>query len=297
MRTIRGNLRGAGGVSFFAFQDVITSVTGVVIVIALLLALQIDKIPDPGKGDAAGVPGGISADAESRMASSEELEALDAELAEAKRSLAALQGQKRAVETPEEVAAEITELEKSIARRLAKKRRAEKKLNSNSDAPELRTKAAKVAVLRRQIEEIRKKLDEIQPGNQKLSAQLRELELKVKRAEANLLKARDKQRDLVLIPEMSDTTKEAIVVDVTDRALVVKRFDRGDEQRLASDLAFARYCGRMKSSEHYFVFFVRPSGASRFEDLRKIARKAGFEVGYDAIGEKVKLKIGKKKPK
>ena len=268
MRTIRGNLRGAGSVSFFAFQDVITSVTGVVIVIALLLALQIDKIPDPGKATAAGTPAGVSTDAETPLASSDELERVEAELAEAQRKLAALQAEARSGQTPEEVAAEISELEKRIARRLAKKSRSEEILKSAKLDPQDNAKAAKVAVLQHQIEEIRKKLESIAPENRKLAARLRELETSVKQAEAKLLEAQQKQRQLVLIPELSDTTKEAVIVDVGGDSLVVKRFDRAGEQRLAGGWALTRYCTKLKPSEHYFVFFVRPSGISRFEELR-----------------------------
>jgi hypothetical protein len=297
MRTIRGNLRGSNGVSFFAFQDVIMSVTGVVIVIALLLALQIDKIPDPGSADAAGAPDGISTDAESELASPGDLVKLEGELAAAKRRLAELQAGRRARETVEEIAAEIAQLEKSIARRLAKKKRNEENLNSEKVAPRDRVEAAKIAALQFQLDEARKKLRTMTPENKKLGARLRELEAKVRKTESAVLQSRENARDLVLIPEMTNTTKEAVIVDVTGDSLTARRFDRAGEKRLASDAGFSDFCRRLKPTEHYFVFFVRPSGALRFGNLRKIARRAGFEVGYDAIDEGTKLRIGKRKPK
>lgn len=291
MKSIRGNLRGSNGVSFFAFQDVIMSVTGVVIVIALLLALQIDKVRIPGSPDD---PSSLSTDAETTLASSGKLQELEIELAELKNKLAQLLVAARKGETTEEIQAEVAGLEERIERQI--QLRNSKNIN-NSPAVEVNSERHKEAVrieaLKVAIGRCLLKLNEITPGNKELSKRLRALEMKVKQVESTVLKVREKERDLVLIPELNDTTKEPIIVDVSRTGLEILRIDKGAILRLTSSKNFSAYFKRLKTTDHYFVFFLRPSGISRFEGLRKVARQAGFEVGYDAIEEKTRLKLGR----
>lgn len=271
------------------------SVTGVMIVIALLLALQIDKVRDPGSP---AIPEEVSTDKESVLASSETLEALESELTEVKNHLTQLQASSREGETVEEIRAEIANLENRIERNLQTRNKKRNKISATENTdPEHRKEVAKIVALKAAIERCMKKIKDVVPKNQEISKRLRELEIKVKQIESAILKAREKEQDLVLIPEMNDTTKEPVIVDVSRSGFVVMRIDQRATRNLKTGQQFTAYCRELKKTDHYFVFFMRPSGISLFDDLRKRARQAGFEIGYDAIGEKVKLKMGGKVPK
>ena len=268
------------------------SVTGVVIVIALILALQIDKVRALGSPEE---PLGLSTDDSSALASPEELQELELELADIKGKVEQLLVLNRNEESKKEIEADITQLESRITRQI--NLRNSKKQNGQKDAvasPEYQQEVAKVEALKIAIEDCIKQLKQLMPQNKELGKSLRNIEIKLKEAESAVIKAKAKERDLVLIPERNNTTKEPIIVDVSANGLVILRLDTGNSRKMVSADNFSKYCSRLKTTDHYFVFFFRPSGISRFEELRKIARREGFEVGYDAIEERTKLKLGAK---
>lgn len=287
MKSIRTDLRNRGGVSLFAFQDVIFSVTGVVIVIALLLALQIDKVKVHAE------PKGISTDSDPVTASPEHLNALESELADARILLDQLQAARGASVAAGELEAEIATLEARISSRLKASQKLSANLGGLADTEELKSEAVEIARLSFEIQRCREKLHDLTPSNVEKSASVQELEKQVKEVEATVLGAKAKGRELRLIPGKSDTTKEPIVVDVSDRKIIVRRFGRAESAEIRSINRFVEYCSRFKPTEHFFVFFFRPSGTEQFEDLRQAARRDGFEVGYDAIEENTKLKLGR----
>lgn len=288
MNSIRGNLRGGGnGVSFFAFQDVIMSVTGVVLVIALLLALQIDKFPDPG---------GASGNTENALAPTDELAGLEAELQQAQRILTTLQTNVSTVDSLTEVNANITSLVSSIERLTRQKVKRESKLKSEIIDPQRRLEIEKIAALKLAIEQRSMELRDVEPENAKLSAELRELEKMASKSKGGGNKKEKNTvtvpQDLNLKPGLSSSSLRCLMVDVTSRSLTVFEFGGGRSKRIQSALEFKGYCNRIDSSKYYIVFFVRPSGASRITELIKIAKNARIKVGYDAIGENVNLKVG-----
>ena len=279
--------RGGGGVSFFAFQDIIMSVTGVIIVIALLLALQIDKVVEPTD------PAGVSTDEDSILASNHSLQRLEAQMAELRSQLDQLRSAQSTTAGKNEIEAEIRKLEKLVALRLRKRQNLSEIPDQVVDSEEFTKKIAEVARLKFEIDRVSDKLKEFGPEAIESNARLQDLERNVKDLESVLLAAMEKPRELSLIPEKASSTKEAIIVDVSQGKIVARRFDSGESQEINSIYQFSRYCSGLKTSEHYFVFFFRPSGTSRFEGLRQAARSAGFEVGYDAIEENTVLKLGK----
>ena len=280
-------MRGGGGVSFFAFQDIIMSVTGVILVIALLLALQIDKVQIPT------TPAGVSTDEDSILTSTDSLQRLEAQMAELRNQLDQLRAAHSTTTGKNEIEAEISRLEKRVALRLRKKQNLSSSSGPSVDSEEVTKKIAEVARLKFEIDKAKKELMKIGPAAGKRNLRLQELELNVKELEGTLLAAMEKPRELSLIPEKASTTKEPIIVDVSGKRIVAKRFDTAKTEEIASVYRFASYCDRFKTTEHYFVFFFRPSGTNRFEGLRQAAWSAGFEVGYDAIEENTVLKLGK----
>ena len=41
--------------------------------------------------------------------------------------------------------------------------------------------------------------------------------------------------------------------------------------------------------DQYIVFYFKPSGVEHFETLTDSAKSAGFEIGYDAVGEEIAI--------
>jgi hypothetical protein len=115
------------------------------------------------------------------------------------------------------------------------------------------------------------------------------LDQQVAQAQSKLLKLRQREGQLWLIPDKSTTTKEPILVTVAGASVTIERFDHPDQRKQLdkydADTAFKSYLGDAKSLDQYVVFLVRPSGIALFQDLVKSARDKGFEVGFDALEE------------
>jgi hypothetical protein len=287
MKSIRGSLGGAPKSNFFSFQDIIMSVTGILIVIALMLALQIDKL------DGSPEPSEISGDAEPATASLTELRDLESEILKMKTVLEDSRNLDRKTGTVSEIQAEIARLEEQIISLSGSGDAAPSTLPSPLKLEELKSQAAEIIRLRHEIEIAKTKLSELGPAVQQTTRNAVELERKVKLAEASVAQIRLESKKLKLIRELSDTTKEPVIVDVSERQIRVMRFDKPGTATMDSTDEFQRSLKSYRKEEQYFVLYFRPSGAARFESLRQAVKDAGFEVGYDAVDENSDLSLGK----
>lgn len=286
MASIRGDFGKTAKSGLLSFQDIIMSVTGILIVISLLLAIEIDK--DPNEAN----PAGTSSDADASVASQAELSAALDKLVSAETELAQLRASEQTKESESELKASIARLEEELAR-LVSKSSTKKDATEDTDE-ELLTKGVEIVRLTAEIEELRKKLDEAMGVVDEQGPQLRKIEAMVKQAEAAVAAARLKGLKVRLVPEQSDTTKEPIIVDLSRKRTLVMRFDNPKPVSAANLPEFYRIIEKFDPTKQYFVLFVRPSGADRFEQIRQAIVNSKFEVGYDAIEEDTKILLDKK---
>ena len=292
MKSIRGDFRGSKGISLFAFQDVIMSVTGVVIVIALILALQIDKVRVPGSPLD---PSDLSTDEGSRLHSPQDLRELELQVSELSERMRQLLVTNRKEESKNEINADIKDLESRIKRLVTlKSSKTDESVESTLNSSEHLLEIAKIKKLKTNLEDDLKKLNQKISENSELGKDMRNIEIKLKEDASAVTEARSKENDLVLIPELNNSTKEPIIVDVRGNGLVISRLDSGTVSGLIKIHDFSSCCRKLKPREHYFVFFFRPSGTRHFDELCKVAKEARFEIGYDAIEERANLKMGDK---
>ncbi len=262
------------------------SVTGILIVISLLLAIEIDKQPNEARF------AGFSGDVDSPTASQAELSEVLDKLVRAETELEQLRTSEQSRESESEIKASIDRLEEEVVRLMSK--------SSTQRGPaegvdeKLRAKGVAIVRMTSEIEELRKRLEEVSGIASGQAPQLRGLEIKVKQAEASVAVARLKGLKVRLLPEQSDTTKEPIIVDLSQTRAVVMRFDSPKPITAANPPQFHRIMEQFEPTKQYFVLFVRPSGAGRFEQIRKTMVNAGFEVGYDAVEEDTELLLNKK---
>jgi len=287
MRNIRGSLGGVPRSNFFSFQDIIMSVTGILIVVALMLALQIDRVTNtsPSKG--------ISSDADPPATRGSVLEALEETVATLKQKLEALQGADRKTESEAELRAQIARLEERVLGLSSRNSVANNHGLGAADLAEITTKTAEILRLREEIRKCEEDLSRFSESATDAGVRMRELEQRVKELESAAIAVRIKSRNLCLIRELSDTTKEPVIVDVGEKSLKLMRFDQEQVIEVASLEDFHRIMRKFRKQDQYFVFYFRPDGASRFEELREVVKNAGFEVGYDAIAEGAELSLGK----
>lgn len=165
--------------------------------------------------------------------------------------------------------------------------------NTPFASEEMRKKAAEILRLRAEIRECEKAITESATSAGEASRRMKELEQRVKAMEAEVAAARTKNKSIRLIRELSDTTKEPVIVDVGRKSLRILRFDQPQVVSVASLNEFYTQIRKFRKEDQYFVLYFRPSGATRFEELRQAVKNSGFEVGYDAIDEDAELALGK----
>ena len=287
MRTIRGTLSGQPKTGFFSFQDIIMAVTGILIVVALILALQIDKVAELSK------PGKISSDAESPLVNEDILENLENEVANLTERLDQIRSAKRKTASQADLKNYIKRMEERVYRLNAKVGDMTVEEVDPDQLEDIKKKAVEILRLQQGIASVETEIEKISKEDVMSGEELRYLERKVKEFEAQALAARAKgRRSIRLIRELSDTTKEPISVDVSANILKLMRFDDPNVIELKTLSQFYKSIEKFKKQDQYFVLYFRPDGSERFNEVRQAVKNFGFEVGYDAISQEAILSLG-----
>jgi hypothetical protein len=123
-------------------------------------------------------------------------------------------------------------------------------------------------------------------------AEMNRAEEAVRAKESLLLAERARKNELWLIPDRTKTSKEPVLAVVSADAVVLQRFDRPEKSELLGRGLPSKFEGALKAFskvDQYIVFYFKPSGVEHFQTLTEAAKSAGFEIGYDAVGEEVAI--------
>jgi chromosome segregation ATPase len=260
------------------------SVTGILIVISLVLALQLDRMTAP--------PPRVSSDREADV-NADELTALESHVSDLKQELESLYSAGRKTESQAEIEAQMSRMETRVLRLKAALMEKLPSETTATESPEARSRAAEVLRLREEIRSCNEALSKAESSAAESLSKLHGLEEKVREMEQSVIEARAKSQALHLIRERSDTTKEPVIVDVTAAKLKLMRFDTADVIEMESLSAFYKELEKFQKENQYIILYFRPDGAGRFEELRQAVKNCGFEVGYGAIAANTKLSLGK----
>lgn len=247
--------------SLFAFQDIITAVTGILIMITLILALNISG--QPAQTAEQGEPSNpiSNADLESIR---KQLEQLEKKVKNQDSALQMVSGK-----SDQQLKDEIKQFEQSQA-----------SIRTRIEAQRKLTETAK---------ELLHKLNTENDGQ--LASQLDE---KLKKIEAMLKQLESLQDGSRLVYQVkSSSSKTAWFVDVTDGDLLaakagikqtpVKFSGNSLEERIQ---AFRNWAQNLKSSERYVILLVRPKGIASYKAIRGL-NIPRIEFGVDLISNDV----------
>jgi hypothetical protein len=270
--------RASPRISFFSFQDIITSVTGILVLVTLILTLYLEK--------AASSSGPVETEELRRR--------WDLLLEQTQKVTArneAVRTRQLALSTspdPAQLQAEIRagqEQIQSLSNRLAAARQqaAQQAQDSETRADELG-----LGEVRERAGSVERELEQWKQNNSVLageSASLESLELELRQK----IHAATNQHRLWLLPDLSSTTRQPVLITVSRTKVVCDRFHQPDQHREfpadQSPSLFAEALRHWHPSRDYLVFYVRPSGIEVFTRCLEIAKSAGFQVGYDALEE------------
>ncbi len=260
--------QGGSGVSFFAFQDIITGTSGFLIVLTLFLALNLDEVLVEGSNS------------EPLAKREGELRSMLSRIVSLKNMVADLQNQPAEDETT--LRRMIGQLKTTVA---VLESPPTPGLNRDFDATardrELRVSKQKLLT---KLEKMNASMHQAELLSSGINKDVPDLEKKIKDAQSSLQRVRDRRNVISLVPERTNTKKEPVLVLVQGSLI---RFQRADGQpaSVGSIPDFVNYLRAVTAAKHYVVFYFKPSGANHFESLTKRARQEGFEIGYDVIPE------------
>jgi hypothetical protein len=124
---------------------------------------------------------------------------------------------------------------------------------------------------------------------------MNEVEGQARDKEAQLLAEEANKNQIWLIPERSEGSKEPVLAVVSNGQLSLQRFDDPKKRNLGGQDISDKFQDALKQYSNlnqYIVFYFKPSGAELFDDLTTAAKDAGFEIGYDAVGEDTQINFG-----
>jgi len=252
-------------ISLFSFQDIIMSVVGVVILITLILLLHFvsQMLAAPPE------PTITEEELRQQIAS---LKPIQAKLRDSVSYLQQLREESE-VFTPSQD--EVDALQSAVT--------------------QLETD---IALTEKTIEEIKKRIDELQ--NDPAKQQLFETQQEVKRLTDLIagLRPRAGQSGVQMrVVTPKNTDKEAFIVDYGSGIITVIPADGSSKRTFASAAQFNNWVsGRDPKKEHYVVY-VRPSrfrehnASGRHNPIVTNLREKGFDVGFQVIGERTYLTL------
>ena len=276
-------------ISLFSFQDIITSVTAIMILLVLILTLELIT-REATKGMAA-EDRRVAQELKRSVADMEDrLEQLrrEASLAQAAASDAAgfsaketAEKQAKAARAAKELQDEIRRLEVQLRDAQSSRRTAEGRLTaSQTEDPEAKAVRAK----------------EVDARAAEMEAASREEKRRQKADEKEAREGTATARTLVFNAPPGSTL-DPLLVEIATDGLVAVGTDGGSPRRFAWTLlglpaSFGEWLSARDKNREYVVLILRPSGVDRYDATREAVVSAGFDVGTELIGEQMSLVLG-----
>lgn len=258
-------------VSFFAFQDIITSVVGIFVLITLIMML--DLVQRTGSSSAsqqlvADTFSAAIADLEMQL---EQIEKRSKELDVLASKIGAVQVFNKD-DVEKELRASIQRLNEQIERTEQRNRETQQLVDNQTKVQtELQIESQKRSPDRDELAKLLKELE-------KLDSKIGELELD----EPLVFKSQPLNGRSVVVIEV--TSVGAVVLDLqADRRSTMRaqNLERDFESWVKS---------HAKGSFHYFLL-IRPGGATNFDTLRAILVKDSASYGYDVLDQETSVKL------
>lgn len=266
-------------ISFFAFQDIITSVSGILILVALMLSTELDSL----EGDPTNPVDPARVETLNQLLSRQQ--ELDGQIGHLREMLATVETSP----TISKIENDIAALEKKVVQANVTWSNQQAQVESALRSAAQRNSLLGLTELSMKVQAARRDSEALAESEAKQKQETRQLEEQVRAAQSRLLRARQREGNLWLVPDRNATSKEPILVTVSGAGGILERFDRPSERiQLSSSTGEAELTRRLrefKSNDQYLLFLIRPSGILLFETWVEVAREKGFEVGFDAISE------------
>lgn len=264
-------------ISFFSFQDIITSVTGILILVTLILTLYLEQ----------SVP--VSSEQEQlKQRLSAVLNDLTAVTIQNERRQASLRSLEAAPDA-ERLLTEIRQWQSEIARQSNRLASLTRTLTEREQETAKRAEQLGLSDLRERAGNIQKEIEAQRLTNAVLTTEAQAMEGQEKELQTKTAQATNQHR-LWLLPDFAGSGKKPVLVTVSRTNVTFERFNEPPASRKEFDAAHAEQglsqnLVLWQPDRDYVVFYVRPSGIDLFTRALEIVKRGGFQVGYDAVEE------------
>lgn len=261
----RARKASGANVSFFSFQDIITSVTGILLLIVIFLILQLTK---PGL-----LPSAIPVP--------------DVSLEELKERIAL--GLEKIKEIEEIKLKASGKSEEDLKLRIAELREALAEEAEKSDDADARIQVEKTEA---EMKEITNTVTELTIKKSELEGEAEKIRGQVE-SKANGIAEAENSSKIWL--HRGASSLEPLLLDVREDKAILRRFSnpKASEEMAGADMlpAFNRLVQDSNKTSSYFVFLVRPKGIANFNQFRAMALGSGFSVGFHPIDGETEIDI------
>lgn len=271
MRTRFG--RQNAGVSFFAFQDIITGTSGFLIVLTLFLALNLDEVLTQGPH------------AHPFAKRDSDLKSMQAQIQSLKNEVADLQN--RPADDEATLKRLIGQMQTTIAT-LETEMKAGLNRASDATARDRELRLTKDQLLTK-LERMNASIHEAELLSSGINKDIPDLDKRVLDAQSSLQRIRSRDKVITLIPERDGYKRQPLLIMVQSSLIQLQRPDGAPAAGSTAD--FVKYLQAASPKTHFVVFYFKPSGANHFESLTKRARQEGYTIGYDVIPEDAEIEF------
>jgi hypothetical protein len=243
--------------SLFSFQDIITSITGIMILVTLILALELVSRTESAP----------------TAQTNQQITTTEKSIAQLKAEITTYQ---RELDSQSGAFADLPSLDRSyLAQLVQDSEDAARQLQS--DLSSLRDRQVKRKI----------KLDEVEPDatRQQLSEeqQVRDLERQVAAAQKKLAELQQSRR---IFFQSGVHGKTMWLVEVTSQGFLAAQIGvSAPPKRYTTASALGNWISSLDSNSNAIYMTVKPSGVSNFELGRKEIQQHNFDVGYQVVGE------------
>lgn len=313
----RGGRKGdEGGVSFFAFQDIITAVIGILVLITLILALEIREKP-PEEGNQSVAPSPVEIDL------SEENNGTDFKALIAAQKKINKEFEHFVLLKIEEIDEQIEDAQLAVV--LLQKQIQE--IEAEVDAPLAEKFKQALEELNNQLSFTKNNISELENEKKGLMDQMDsnpmafmdedEKDAYVERLMTDIEQLKEQiQNDVRVIPEETNTRLKPVLVGLSGNELSIGEFNQEQTTTPFNRNTFVRELmrgyRRYDPRTHYFVFFFKPSACRMtvpvpksggegmgqlelFDTAIGYAESLKFKFGYEPIHEEAALIFSNKK--
>lgn len=248
--------RNENPISLFSFQDIVTSVTGILILLAIMLAISVITQGATPVGQAETVDARELQEAKTRLEF--EVSSLESRI---KSNQAAVNSWLGA--TKEELQQQQASYQEAAQIARANIEKLQQEVATNEEAVKRFITDSEVQATNAQVEELKRRLAEAQK-------------------ELNALRSGSR-----VFFNFRTGNRTAWVVQISDNEILACRAnERAKAQVFRGPDELLKFVLSLPGNERYLVLVVRPSGLDAFDQIKELCDKEDIDVGVELIGER-----------